>query len=99
MNNCSVAIQVLPQVGTREEIRDAVDKVIKYIKSTGLNYVVGPFETTIEGEFEELMDMIKRCNEIAADEGSGKVLTYVKINYDNNEPVWTIDDKTAKHQR
>ena len=36
--NASVAIQVLPSVQDEEE-------VIDYIKSTGLNYYVGPCET------------------------------------------------------
>ena len=46
----SVAIQVLPGVDSTEEVVRIVDEVIDYIKSTGLNYYVGPFETTIEGE-------------------------------------------------
>ena len=45
----SVAIQVLPSVQDEDELIRIVDEVIAYIKSTGLNYYVGPFETTIEG--------------------------------------------------
>ena len=45
----SVAIQVLPDVPNEDELIRIVDEVIAYIKSTGLNYYVGPFETTIEG--------------------------------------------------
>ena len=40
--NASVAIQVLPKVGSDEETIRIVDAVIDYIKSTGLNYFVGP---------------------------------------------------------
>ena len=58
--NASVAIQVLPSVDGEEVIR-VVDEVIAYIKGTGLNTFVGPFETTIEGDFDELMDIIKEC--------------------------------------
>ena len=54
--NCSIAIQVLPEVEGEEVLR-IVDKVIGYLKSTGLNVFVGPFETTIEG-FEQLMDIL-----------------------------------------
>ena len=46
----SVAIQVLPEAENDEELIRIVDEVIAYIKSTGLHCVVGPFETTIEGE-------------------------------------------------
>jgi uncharacterized protein YqgV (UPF0045/DUF77 family) len=48
--NASVAIQVLPDVQNDEELVRIVDEVIAYIASTGYNYYVGPFETTIEGD-------------------------------------------------
>lgn len=51
--NASLAIQVLPKVEGEEVIR-VVDEVIAYIKSTGLNTFVGPFETTIEGDLINL---------------------------------------------
>ncbi|AIS52657.1 hypothetical protein TKV_c14910 [Thermoanaerobacter kivui] len=37
-------------VVSEEDIYPIVDKVIEYIKSTGVKYVVGPMETTMEGE-------------------------------------------------
>ena len=51
--NASVAIQVLPKADNDEELIRIVDEVIAYIRSTGLNYYVGPFETTIEGDYDE----------------------------------------------
>ena len=59
--NASVAIQVLPNVQDEEEVIRIVDEVIAYIRSTGLNYYVGPFETTIEGDYDQLMDIVKEC--------------------------------------
>ena len=49
--NASVAIQVLPNVTEDEEVIRIVDEVIAYIKSFGLSTSVGPFETTIEGDY------------------------------------------------
>ena len=43
--NASVAIQVLPKAENDEELIRIVDEVIDYIKSTGLNYFVGPCES------------------------------------------------------
>ena len=63
--NASVAIQVLPNVQDEEEVIRIVDEVIAYIRSTGLNYYVGPFETTIEGDYDQLMDIVKECQHIA----------------------------------
>ena len=50
--NASVAIQTLPEAANDEELIRIVDEVIDYIKSTGLNYYVGPFETAIEGDYD-----------------------------------------------
>jgi len=93
--NASVAIQVLPKVEGEETIR-IVDEVIAYIKSTGLNMFVGPFETTIEGDYDELMDIVKRCQIICIEQGAPSVMSYIKISYDP-KGVWTIEKKTKKH--
>ena len=39
--------------------------MIAYIAGTGYNYYVGPFETTIEGPYDALMDIVKECQHIA----------------------------------
>jgi uncharacterized protein YqgV (UPF0045/DUF77 family) len=96
MVNASVAIQVLPQVGGGDLIR-VVDEVIAYIKSTGLNTYVGPFETTIEGDYDKLMDIVKRCQLICIEAGAPSVMSYVKINYAPQDGVLTIDQKVSKH--
>lgn len=96
MPEASVAIQVLPQVERGEVIR-IVDEVIAYIKRSGLRTVVGPFETTVEGDFETLMEIVKNCQLICVEAGAPSVMSYVKINY-NPSGVWRIDEKIAKHQ-
>lgn len=94
----SIAIQVLPDVEGEEVIR-VVDKVIDYIKSTGLNTYVGPFETTIEGDYETLMNIVKECQLICIREGAPSVASYVKIFYNPNAGVWSIDKKVTKHHQ
>ena len=56
--NASVAIQVLPNVTEDEEVIRIVDEVIAYIKSFGTFLSVGPFETTIEGDYDQLMEIV-----------------------------------------
>ena len=63
--NASVAIQVLPTVTDEEEVIRIVDEVIDYIKSTGLSYYVGPCETSVEGDYEQLMEFVKNCQLVA----------------------------------
>ena len=97
--NASVAIQVLPKVNSDEETIRIVDAVIDYIKSTGLSYFVGPCETSIEGDYEELMDIIKECQKIAVKAGAKSVSAYVKINYRPEGEVLTIEKKVTKHHQ
>jgi uncharacterized protein YqgV (UPF0045/DUF77 family) len=93
----SIAIQVLPQLAAGDELLAIVDKVIGYIKNTGLKSVVGPFETVIEGDFEKLMDIAKECQLICIREGASSLLTYIKIAYNPNGGTWSIDEKIEKH--
>ncbi len=97
--NASVAIQSLPETQNNEELIRVVDEVIDYIKSTGLNYYVGPFETTIEGDYDELMDIIKECQHIAIRAGAPAVSAYVKIVYRPEGDVLTIEKKVSKHHQ
>lgn len=54
MAKVNLSLQVLPVVPD-SEIYYVVDQVIEMISQTGLGYVVGPFETSIEGELDELL--------------------------------------------
>ena len=72
----SVAIQSLPAVADDEELCRIVDEVIAYIASSGFNYFVGPFETTIEGPYDEQMDIVKECQHIAVKAGAPAVAAY-----------------------
>ncbi|MGN0458390.1 MAG: MTH1187 family thiamine-binding protein [Eubacterium sp.] len=97
----SVAIQVLPEVkGDENELIRIVDEVIAYIKSTGLNCYVGPFETTIEGEsYDELMEIVANCQKVAIKAGCASVSAYIKVVYNPEGEVLTIDKKVTKHHQ
>ena len=96
----SVAIQSLPQADNDQELVRVVDEVIDYIRSTGLNYYVGPFETTIEGEnYDQLMDIVKECQHVAIRAGAPKVSAYIKVVYEPEGEILTIDQKVTKHHQ
>lgn len=96
MAKVNLSLQVLPAVSDAE-IYPIVDRVIEMIDKTGLYYVVSPFETSIEGELDELLDIVKRAQEICVDEGVERVVSIVKIDY-RKEGV-TIDEKISKYKR
>lgn len=96
----SVAIQTLPAAENSDELIRIVDEVIDYIKSTGLSYYVGPFETAIEGDnYDQLMDIVKECQHIAIRAGAPRVSAYIKVVYEPEGEVLTIDKKVTKHHQ
>ena len=93
----SIAIQVLP-LGADDHIVPIVDKVIEYLKSTGNPVHVGPFETTVEGDFERLMEIIREAQLICIREGAPSVASYIKIFYYPHGGLMSIERKISKHQ-
>ncbi|WP_026894977.1 thiamine-binding protein [Clostridiisalibacter paucivorans] len=96
MSNINVSLQIIPSV-KESKIYDVVDKVIAYISSTGIKYEVGPMETTMEGELDELLDVVKRAQDICINEGANRVLSVVKIDY-KSEGV-TMNEKVGKYRK
>lgn len=91
----NVSLQVIPRV---EEARvyEVVDKVIAYIASCNVKYEVGPMETTMEGELDPLLEIVKEAQTICVREGASRVLSVVKIDY-KPEGV-TIAEKVGKYR-
>lgn len=96
MNVVNVSLQVVPAV-PEERIYPVVDKVIEYIASTGVKYIVGPMETTMEGDLDSLMEIVKKAQKICIEEGASRVVSVVKIDY-KSEGV-TIDEKIHKYRK
>jgi uncharacterized protein YqgV (UPF0045/DUF77 family) len=93
----SIAIQVLPKTADGEEVLRIVDAVIAYLKGTGLPVFVGPFETTLEGDFDRLWEIAGECQRICLREGAGGVSAYIKTACNPKAGVWSIEKKVARH--
>lgn len=91
----NIAIQVLPRsakVGTYE----LVDKAIEVIQNSGLKYRVCPFETVVEGYYDELMTLLKEVQEAVYANGAEEMITNIKIQTRYNQDV-LIEDKMNKY--
>lgn len=94
MASVNLSLQVLPCV-EEERIYDVVDSVIDMIDASGVKYVVGPMETTMEGELDLLLDLVKKAQQICCAKGAKRVISVIKIDY-KQEGV-TIDEKVGKY--
>jgi uncharacterized protein (TIGR00106 family) len=96
MPSVNVSLQILPMV-KEERIYEIVDKIIKYIDESGVKYEVGATETSMEGDFDKLMDIVKQAQQICVKEGVSRIVSIVKIDY-KPEGV-TIDEKVKKYRK
>ncbi|MEA2020853.1 MAG: MTH1187 family thiamine-binding protein [Candidatus Caldatribacteriota bacterium] len=96
MPRVNVSFQILPVV-KEERIYEIVDKVIEYIDKSGVKYEVGAMETTMEGDFDKLMDIVKESQQICVKEGAARIVSIIKIDY-KSEGV-TINEKVKKYRK
>ncbi|MFL1380555.1 MULTISPECIES: MTH1187 family thiamine-binding protein [unclassified Nocardiopsis] len=71
-----VAFSVSP-LGTGESVAPAVAKAVKVVRDSGLPHRTDAMFTTIEGEWDEVMAVVKAATE-AAGEGAGRVSLVLK---------------------
>ncbi len=93
----AMAIQLLPSIVENDELIRVIDKVIENILSKGLKCEVSAFETTIDGDIDTLLEIIKESLDICIKEGAPSVMSYIKIHY-SPQGVFTIDEKTQKYK-
>ena len=92
----NLALQVLPRAEGKNPYH-LVDKAIEIIEKSGVTYQVCPFETVMEGSYEELMEVVKKVHEACYEAGTETMMTYIKIQSSANGDV-TIDDKMEKYK-
>lgn len=91
----TMAFQVIPKV-EEDRIYAVVDEAIKVVENSGLVYEVGPMETTLEGEPDEIWAVIKEAMEACIQAGASRVMTNVKIDYVPQGS--TIAEKISKYR-
>ncbi|NJK80756.1 MAG: thiamine-binding protein [Chloroflexaceae bacterium] len=98
MNPITVSFQVLPGgLPDKKTTYNAVDAAIAVVVQSGLRYMVNPMETTLEGEYDQVMAVIKAAQQAVLAAGASTVFTSIKI--DNDPAGSTIDEKIGKYSR
>jgi uncharacterized protein (TIGR00106 family) len=96
MPKITMAFQVIPKVKEDAEIYPVVDEAIKVVQKSGLPYVIGPMETSLEGELDEILDVIKEAMEACVKAGASRVMTHIKVDYVPQGS--TIEEKISKYR-
>lgn len=91
----NIALQILPSSKTKHPYT-LVDKAIEVIAESGLRYQVTPFETVMEGSYDEIMEVVKKAQQACYEAGAESLMTYIKIQSSLTEV--SIDDKMRKYE-
>ena len=92
----NLALQILPKSSTANTY-DIIDKAIEVIQNSGLPYIVCPFETVLEGTYDEVMKVVKDAQDICFANGATEIIANIKIQRAINQDVY-IDDKLKKYR-
>ncbi len=95
-NLINAAIQVLPR-SSEKGTYELVDLAIEIIQHSGLKYRVCPFETVVEGAYDDVMRLIKEIHEAVYAGGADEMITNIKIQTRHNQDVF-IEDKMSKYE-
>jgi uncharacterized protein (TIGR00106 family) len=95
MSAVNVSFQVIPNV-PQEKCYEVVDKAIEVVQKSGVKYEVGPMETSMEGELNYLLEIVKNAQQACIDAGADRVITMIKIDY-SPEGV-TMEEKVGKYR-
>jgi len=74
-------------LGKDESVSKYVAKAVEIIHQSGCDYRINPMGTVIEGDWDEIMDLIKKCHNAVRKE-AGRVITNI-----------TIDDRSVQGSR
>jgi len=83
-------------VGKGESLSSYVAECVKIVEESGLEYRLCPMGTVVEGEYDEVMEVIGRCHARVRQMAS-RVLTTVKID-DREGARGAIDSKVRSVQ-
>ncbi|MDQ0494611.1 MULTISPECIES: thiamine-binding protein [Paenibacillus] len=79
MANTLLSIQVIPKTPNNEDSYPYVDKAIEVIQRSGVKHQVNPLDTTMEGELDELLQVVKEMHVALTEAGSPSIISQIKI--------------------
>lgn len=72
-----VEFSIVP-LGTGASVSSVIARVMRIIMESGVRYKANPMGTVIEGEWGQLMDLIRKCHDEALKDAD-RVVTAIKI--------------------
>lgn len=91
-----IAFSIVP-VGVGSSIGDQLAEVLKIVDTSGLPYKVNPMGTVVEGDWDEVMKLVKKCHDTVMKSGE-RALTTISIDDRKGKPN-RIEEKVKSVER
>jgi uncharacterized protein (TIGR00106 family) len=91
-----VEFSVIP-IGSGSSIGDQIAEVLKIVDASGLPYKINPMGTVVEGEWDEIVKLIKKCHKKVLT-SEDRVVTTISIDDRKGKPN-RIDEKVKSIER
>ncbi len=92
-----VEFSIVP-IGKGESLGDELARVMKIVDESGLPYKIGPMGTVVEGRWDDVMALIKRCHEEVL-ATSPRAITTIRIDDRPSKPMDRIEEKVRSVER
>ena len=89
-----LAFQVIPRLRSGNNF-EVVDKAIDVVKRAKVPFQVGAMETTMKGDLDQLLGIVKDAQQACQDNGAVEVITNIKIHTTTSE----ADDTFCTYHR
>ena len=96
MASTLLSIQVIPKTPNGENSYPYVDRAIEVIQQSGLKYQVNALDTTMEGELDELLEVVRKMHEVLVGAGSPSIISQIKIAH--SPGGFSMDTLTEKYR-
>jgi uncharacterized protein (TIGR00106 family) len=91
-----IEFSIIP-IGVGSSIGDQLAEVLKIVDASGLPYKVNPMGTVVEGEWDEIMKLIKKCH-MTMMKAVERTLTTISIDDRKGKPN-RIDEKVKSIEK
>ncbi|MFZ5943268.1 MAG: MTH1187 family thiamine-binding protein [Bacillota bacterium] len=89
-----IAEVVISPLGTGTSISKYVAQCHQVIDGSGLKYQLTPMGTVIEGQLDEILDVVKKMHEVPFNQGAQRVSTLLRID-DRRDKNLTMEGKIS----
>ena len=89
--NIQLAIQVIP-LEREGSVYEKIDAAIEVIQQSGVQYMITPMETVMQGPYDELNQIAKDAQKALVDAGCTEFLVNIKMHIRTDRDV-TMEEK------